>query len=62
MTFSRRATMRRQTLTDIAVLLLAVATFLMATDVMTIRKQQAQQLTRQDVREIVDSVLIEIYD
>ncbi len=51
--------MRRQTLTDIAVLLLAVATFLMATDVMTIRKQQ---LTRQDVREIVDSVLIEVYD
>lgn len=54
--------MRRQTLTDIAVLLLAVATFLMATDVMTIRKQQAQQLTRQDVHEIVDSVLIEVYD
>lgn len=51
--------MRRQTLTDIAVLLLAVATFLTATDVMTIRKQQ---LTRQDVREIVDSVLIEVYD
>lgn len=59
MIFSRRATMRRQTLTDIAVLLLAVATFLMATDVMTIRKQQ---LTRQDVHEIVDSVLIEVYD
>ena len=59
MIYSRRVTMRRQTLTDIAVLLLAVATFLMATDVMTIRKQQ---LTRQDVREIVDSVLIEIYD
>lgn len=54
--------MRRQTLTDIAVLLLAVTTFLLATDVATIRKRQAQQLTRQDVREIVDSVLIEIYD
>jgi len=54
--------MRRHTLTNIAVLLLAVATFLLATDVVTIRKRQAQQLTRQDVREIVDSVLIEIYD
>lgn len=51
--------MKRHTLTDIAVLLLAVATFLIATDVMTIRKQQ---LTRQDVHEIVDSVLIEVYD
>ena len=51
--------MRRQTLTELSVLMLAVATLLMTINVMTIRKQQ---LTRQDVREIVDSVLIEVYD
>jgi len=51
--------MRRQTLIGIAMTLLATATLLLTIDVVQVRRQQ---LTRQDVHEIVDSVLTEIYD
>jgi hypothetical protein len=58
----RRETMRQQKLIEWTLILLSLSILILMVSITMMRQSRERQITRQDVHEIVDSVLIEVYD
>ncbi len=54
--------MKEPKLIEWTLILLSLSILILMVSITMMRQSREQQITRQDVREIVDSVLIEVYD
>jgi hypothetical protein len=58
----RRETMKEPKLIEWTLILLSLSILILMVSITMMRQSRERQITRQDVHEIVDSVLIEVYD
>ena len=58
----RRETMKEPKLIEWTLILLSLSILILMVSITMMRQSMERQITRQDVHEIVDSVLIEVYD